>query len=161
MQESSSKSPGAVDFKNCVDVYRRIVQEGILPSDRVADRTVGTTPWAGTIEELRQKWCDPGLKAARENAQQFAAPFRKELKGERLGIALHYREVFLPGGARTTDPHKMASASVWFVDFLPFRHCTDGRQIHLLRRYQFGPAEEMVKKTEQEYCGPAPLSAFQ
>ena len=87
----------------------------------------------------------PGKKKPRPESRQgectrVRSAFRKELNGDRLEIALHYREVSLPGGTRTTDPHKMASASVSIS--LPFRHCTDGRQIHLLRRYQFGPAEE-------------------
>ena len=82
------------------------------------------------------------------------------LTNDKLKDALTYQEVILSGGARTTDPQKMAAASVWFEDFSPSKVCNDGRQVHSVRRYQFGSDQRIVKTTEQEYCGGAPLSAF-
>jgi hypothetical protein len=37
----------------------------------------------------------------------------------------------------------------------------DGRQVHTIRRYQFGGERQLVKTTEHDYCGSAPRSAFQ
>jgi hypothetical protein len=82
------------------------------------------------------------------------------LTNDKLKVALTYQEVILPGGARTTDPQRMATTSVWFEDFSPSRVCSDGRQVHSLRRYQFGSDQRIVKTTEQDYCGGAPLFAF-
>jgi hypothetical protein len=86
---------------------------------------------------------------------------RTNTKNLRISVALKYGSVFLPGGGSTGDPHKMAESLVWFVDFSPSRICPDGRKVHTLRRYQFGPTQQLVKTTEHEYCGSAPRSAFQ
>jgi hypothetical protein len=55
----------------------------------------------------------------------------------------------------------MAEASVWFIDLSPSRRCPNGSQVHTLRRYQFGAGQQLVKTTEQDYCGSAPRTAFQ
>src|ERR1019366_7288259 len=103
------------------------------PTERVPERAIGGTAWSGSIEELRKKWCEPGLSKATASTAAREAPFRKELKGDKLKVALTYGEVLLPGGGSTSDPHKMAAASVWFVDFSPSKVCNDGRQVHNLR----------------------------
>jgi hypothetical protein len=147
-------------YRNCIQVYDEIVKAGISPSERVPDDVIGGAAWSGSIEELRKKWCDSGFSTANAKTAASEAPYRKVLTSDKLKVALTYQEVILPGGARTTDPSKMAAASVWFEDFSPSNVCTDGRQIHNLRRYQFGSDQRIVKTTEQEYCGSAPLSAF-
>lgn len=161
MHDTSYKTPSEPDYRNCIKVYNEIVQKGISPSEHVAERMVGELPWSGTITELREKWCDTGLQASTQAADKVDAPFRRHLKGDRLDIALRYHGAYLPGGIKTVSARQMAAVSVWFIEFLPRRYCNDGRQIHLMRRYQFGPAEELIKKSEQEFCGPAPLSSFQ
>jgi hypothetical protein len=164
MQEAPKVNSGRSDaayFRNCIQTYNKIVAGGVPPSERVPERVIAGTPWSGTIEELKQKWCDTGLKTAHGNSEAHEAPFRKELQGDKLKIALKYGSVFLPGGVGTADPHKMAEASVWFVDFSPSKVCVNGLQVHTLRRYQFGPAQQILSSTERNYCGKAPRSAFQ
>jgi hypothetical protein len=164
MQDAPKVASGRSDpsyFKRCIETYNRIVKAGIAPTELVPERMIGSTAWSGTIEELRQKWCDTGLTKANGNAAEREAPYRKELKADKLKIALTYGSFFLPGGASTGDAHKLAEAPVWFIDLSPSKVCPNGRQVHTVRRYQFGPAHQLLKSTEQEFCGAAPRSAFQ
>jgi hypothetical protein len=163
MADTPNLSKGNYDvsyFKNCLQAYDEIVKAGVSPTERVPDDVIKGVPWSGSIEGLRKKWCDAGFSTANAKTAASEAPYRKVLTSDKLKVALTYQEVILPGGARTTDPSKMAAASVWFEDFSPSNVCTDGRTIHNLRRYQFGSDQRIVKTTEQEYCGSAPLSAF-
>ena len=161
MQAGTNVRSGADYYRLCIQTYDQIVKAGIAPTERVPDRMIGGAQWSGTIEELRKKWCDAGMSAASDKAAASEAPFRKELKSDKLKIALTYGSVYLPGGAGTGDAHKMAAASVWFLDLSPPKHCVDGRQVHTIRRYQFGGDQQLVKTTHQDYCGSAPRSAFQ
>ena len=147
-------------YKNCIQAYDEIVKAGVSPTERVPDDVIKGTPWSGSIEELRQTWCDSGFSKANAKTAASEEPYRKVLTNDKLKVALTYQEVILPGGARTTDPQRMATASVWFEDFSPSRACNDGRQVQNLRRYQFDSDQRIVKTTEQDYCGGAPLSAF-
>ena len=163
MADTPNLSKGSYDvsyFKNCLQAYDEIVKAGVSPTERVPDDVIKGTPWSGSIEELRQTWCDSGFSKANAKTAASEEPYRKVLTNDKLKVALTYQEVILPGGARTTDPQRMATASVWFEDFSPSRACNDGRQVHNLRRYQFGSDQRIVKTTEQDYCGGAPLSAF-
>jgi hypothetical protein len=163
MKDTPNLNSGRYDvgyYKNCIQAYDEIVKTGTSPSERVPDDVIAGTPWSGSIEELRTKWCDSGLSKANAKTAVSEAPYRKVLTNDKLKVALTYQEVILPGGARTTDPQRMATASVWFEDFSPSRVCNGGRQVHNLRRYQFGSDQRIVKTTEQDYCGGAPLSAF-
>jgi hypothetical protein len=161
MQAGTNVRSGSDYYRLCISTYKDIVKAGVSPSDRVPDRMIAGTAWSGSIEELRQKYCDAGMSAAASATTNREEPFRKELKADKLKIALKYGSVFLPGGAGTGDAHKMAAVSVWFIDLSPPKHCVDGRQVHTLRRYQFGGAQELLKTTEHDYCGGAPRSAFQ
>jgi hypothetical protein len=160
MQAGTHYSSGAIYYKQCVQSYNLITKGGVAPTDRVPDRVIGSTQWSGSIEEIRQKYCDNGMTMASEKNTAHEAPFRKELAGDKLRIALKYGSVFLPGGMGTADPHKMAAASTWFLDLSPPRMCVDGRQVHTIRRYQFD-GEKLVSTTSKDYCGGAPRSAFQ
>jgi hypothetical protein len=163
MADTPNLSKGSYDvsyFKNCLQAYDEIVKSGVSPTERVPVDVIKGAPWSGSIEELRKKWCDAGFQTAKAKTTASEAPYRKVLTSDKLKVALTYQEVILPGGARTTDPQRMATASVWFEDFSPSKVCNDGRQVHNLRRYQFGSDQRIVKTTEQEYCGGAPLSAF-
>jgi hypothetical protein len=87
MQDAPKVNSGRSDaayFRNCIETYNKIVQSGISPSERVPERVIGETPWSGTIEELRRKWCDTGLGRAKSNTEEREAPFRKELKADKL-----------------------------------------------------------------------------
>jgi hypothetical protein len=147
-------------YKNCIQTYDEIVKAGVSPTEHVPEDVIGGATWSGSIEELRKKWCEPGLSRANAKTAASEAPYRKELTNDKLRVALTYQEILLPGGARTSDARKMAASSVWFVDFSPSKVCNDGRQVHNLRRYQFGGDQRLVKTTEQDYCGSAPGSAF-
>jgi hypothetical protein len=163
MQEATSGSQRFDDAfpRNCINVYNQIVKEGVPSTERVPDDIIGNVNWSGTIEELRKKWCDSSLAKAHQDVADREAPFRRELKNDKLGLAIKYGGFFLPGGQGTGDPHALAAASVWFLDLSPSRHCLDGRQVHTLRRYQFASDQRLVRTSEQEYCGSAPRSAFQ
>lgn len=147
-------------YKNCIQAYDEIVKAGVSPTERVPDEVIAGSAWSGSIEQIRKKWCDSGFNTANAKTAASEAPYRKVLTSDKLKVALTYQEVILPGGARTTDPRKMAAASVWFEDFSPSKVCNDGRQVHNLRRYQFDSDQRIVKTTAQDYCGGAPLSAF-
>lgn len=164
MQDAPKVASGRMDasyFKRCIETYDRIVKAGAKPTDRVPEQKIGATEWSGTIEELRQKWCDTGLTKATGNTTQREAPYRAALKADKLNIALKYGSVFLPGGAGTTDAAKMAAAPVWFIDLSPSKVCPNGLQVHTVRRYQFSAAQQLLQTTEKEFCGSAPRSAFQ
>jgi hypothetical protein len=147
-------------YRLCIQTYDQIVKDGVAPTERVPERLIGNVKWSGSIEELRKQWCDAGKAAAASSAAASEAPFRKELKADKLKLALKYGSVFLPGGAGTGDAHKMAAADVWYLDLSPPEHCVDGRQVHRIRRYQFGSDQVLVKTTHHDYCGAAPGSAF-
>jgi hypothetical protein len=163
MQEATTDTQRFDDAipKNCVKVYDQIVKDGVPPSERVPDDIIGNVKWSGTIEEVRKKWCDSALAKAHQDVADREAPFRRELKNDKLGLAIKYGGFFLSGGQGTGDPHALAVASVWFLDLSPSRYCLDGRQVHTLRRYQFGSDQRLVRTTEQEFCGSAPRSAYQ
>ena len=71
------------------------------------------------------------MTAATEKTASREAPFRADMRGDKLRIALKYKR-FLPGGSGTGDAHKMATASVWFLDLSPPRHCVTGLQVHTI-----------------------------
>jgi hypothetical protein len=160
MQAGTNYRSGADYYRNCLKTYDDIVKAGIQPTERVPDRVIAGAQWSGSIEELKKKWCDTGASNASSQTSASEAPFRKELQADKLKIALTYGSVFLPGHVGTSNAHKMAAASVWFLDLSPPRHCTDGSQVHTIRRYQFD-GNQLVKTTHHDYCGPAPTSAFQ
>jgi len=161
MQAGTNYSSGAIYYKQCIQSYDLIVKGGVAPTDRVPDKVIGGVQWSGTIQDIRQKYCEKGMSAANEKNAAREAPFRKELGADKLRIALKYGSVFLPGGQGTGDAHKMAAASVWFLDLSPPRMCVDGRQVHTIRRYQFNGDQKLVSTTSKDYCGGAPRAAFQ
>jgi hypothetical protein len=160
MQAGTNVRSGADFYRMCLQSYDKVVKAGVSPAERVPERVIGGTQWSGSIEELRNKYCAAGMAQAKEKTAAGEAPYRKEMKADKLRIALKYGSVFLPGGAGTSDAHRMAAATVWFLDLSPPRRCVDGRQVHTIRRYQFG-GDQLVKTTEHDYCGGAPRSAFQ
>lgn len=160
MQSGKNASHDAPYFKMCLQTYNRIIKAGVAPTDTVPERTIGGVAWSGSIEELKTKYCDAGMSRATEQTAAQEAPFRKELRDDKLKLALKYGSVFLPGGAGTSDAHRMAMASVWFLDLSPPKHCVNGLQVHSIRRYQFDANQHLERTSEQDYCGSAPSSAF-
>lgn len=161
MQAGTNYRSGSDYYRLCIQSYNDIVKAGVPPTERVPERTIGGKEFSGSIEEIRKTYCDAGMASATTQTTAREEPFRKELKGDKLRIALKYGSVFIPGGAGTADPHKMAAASAWFLDLSPPRHCVDGRQVHSIRRYQFDGNQHLVSTTEKDFCGGIPRSAFQ
>jgi hypothetical protein len=158
-------------FKNCVNSYDRMIKAGIAPTERVLERNVsdgrgGQMAWAGTVEELRKKWCDEGVEKAGELRVAEEGPYRKVLKNDKLKLALEWKGSgwILRGGATTSDPTQLAHADVWFVDASRVDAgrptCGGGKEIHTVRRHQFDANHKLVKTTTHDYCGSPPSSAY-
>jgi hypothetical protein len=156
-------------FTGCVQAYEKMIKAGISPSETVQEREVpdgsrGKVMWSGSIEDLRKKWCDAGVSKAGAVKSAEDEPYRKVLKADKLRLALDQRSFLIAGGAETSDPKKLAAATVWFVDLSrvdPGKPTCSGKDIHTVRRHQFDAAHKLVKTTEKEYCGSPPKSAFQ
>ncbi len=160
MQSGKNARNDAPYFKMCLQTYDRITKAGVPPTEQVPERNIGGVVWSGSIEELKTKYCEAGMSRANEQTSAHEAPFRKELKDDKLKVALKYGSVFLPGGAGTSDAHRMAQSAVWFLDLSPPKHCVNGLQVHTIRRYQFDANQHLERTTEREFCGSAPASAF-
>jgi hypothetical protein len=74
---------GGGDCDGCARARRGMAFAAVRPRERVPDNVIG------------------------------GAPYRNELRSDKLKIALKYGSVFVPGGAGTSDAHKMAEASAW------------------------------------------------
>ena len=147
-------------FRNCVQTYNQITKAGVPPSERVPEQVILGKQWSGTIEELRQKWCDSGMNQAAANTSKREAPFRAVLKGDKLKWALREGGAFLPGGGSTADPHQLLAAPVWFSQMVGPKTCADGRDVYTLTRLQFSGDQQLVSNTSREYCGKPPVSAY-
>ena len=159
MQAGTNYRSGSDYYRLCLKTYDDIVKAGIPPTERVPDRIIGGAQWSGTIQDLRNKWCETGSSKATTAKSASEEPFRKELKADKLKIALTYGSVFLSGRVGTSNARKMAAASVWYLDLSPPRHCPDGSQVHTIRRYHFD-GDTLVKTTHHDYCGAIPVAAF-
>lgn len=158
-----------VYFERCVEKYKALIEAGIPSSQKVLERDVEdaegkTVRWAGTILDLRKKWCDIGLKTVSAEIAKREAPYRKVLKADKLTMALQTGTFYVAGGAVTSDPKKLAAAAVWFSDTQSVNStrdvCTSGDEIHTVHRYQFNAKHKLVKTTDKQYCGRVPKSAF-
>lgn len=49
-------------YKRCIDAYGEMIRAGIAPTERVPEQQLPTGLWSGTVEEIRQTWCDVGMK---------------------------------------------------------------------------------------------------
>jgi hypothetical protein len=146
-------------FRNCVEAYEDLIKSGVSPTYSV--RPDKWEPhWTGTVEEIRQKSCDPWLKKAGAMSTAQDAPYRKALKNDKLRIALDQRSVFLPGRVETEDPQKMAAAPVWFAHLIADNRCPNGSKVNTVRRYQFDGQHKLLRSTEQKFCGSPPSSAY-
>ena len=146
-------------FRNCVEMYQAMMKDGIPPTYKIR-REDEESWWTGTLEEIRQKQCDPWLKKASTMAATQDAPYRKVLKNDKLSIALDQRTVFLPGRVETGDPQKMAAAPVWFAHLIADTRCPNGSKVNTVRRYQFDGQHKLLKSAEQKFCGTPPISAY-
>ena len=54
--------PQAAYYTRCVEAYGEMIKAGIAPTERVPEQKLESGVWSGTVEEIRQTWCDVGLK---------------------------------------------------------------------------------------------------
>jgi hypothetical protein len=157
----TKKTPfNAKHFENCISEYNKMIKAGVPPTYKVADRMITDANmkevlWGGTVEELRQKWCDGGLKNAMAERERRDAPYKKHLKGDKLALALSWRALYLPGGKLTEDPAAMAKSNVLFTDGYPGRVCLKKGvpEVHEITRYTFDAAGKMTGNTSTKHCG--------
>lgn len=156
-------------FKFCLQSYDKMIASGVSPSTRVTEGKVRGVPWEGTVQEIKEKWCEAGLKKSTGDVAAKHAPYRANLKGDKLRLVInethgHVRSYALPGGQYTDDAKKLAAANVWFLDAgAPSnerQYCPSGGKRKFVRRYSFDAQHKLLGMTEKEYCGDPPASAY-
>ena len=157
----TSKTPfNQKHFENCVAAYADMMKAGVpptykVPEQMITDANAKEVLWGGTVEELRKKWCDDGLKNAKAERERRDAPYKKHLKGDKLALALSWRALYLPGGKLTEDPAEMAKSNVLFTDGYPGKVCLKKGvpEVHQITRYEFDAAGKMTGNTSTNHCG--------
>ena len=156
-------------FKFCLQAYDKMIASGVSPSTRVTEGEVRGVPWTGTVQEIKEKWCEAGLKKSTGDISAKHAPYRANLKNDKLRLVIdethgHVSEYALPGGQYTGDAKKLAAASVWFLDVgAPSnerQYCPGGGKRRFVRRYSFDGQHKLLGTTQKEYCGDPPASAY-
>ena len=49
-------------FKFCIQAYDKMIASGVSPSTQVPEDQNSGILWKGTVQEIKEKWCDAGLK---------------------------------------------------------------------------------------------------
>lgn len=164
----SPKTPYQVKhFENCITEYNKMMKAGVPPTYKIADQMMADNSgamvkWGGTVEELRKKWCDEGLKKGKEERERRDAPYKKALKGDKLALALSWRALYLPGGKLTENPAEMAKSNVLFTDGYPGKVCLKKGvpEVHQITRYTFDAGGKMTGNTSTNHCGFPGASGF-
>jgi hypothetical protein len=163
-------------FKFCIAAYDKMIASGVSPSTQVREQTIdgvrdGDPPivWKGTVQELKEKWCDAGLKKTTGDVAKRHAPYKAALKNDKLRLVIdethgHVSSYALPGGQYTDDAKKLAAASTWFLDVgAPSnerQYCPGGGKRKFVRRYTFDAQHRLTGTTQKEFCGDPPASAY-
>jgi hypothetical protein len=163
-------------FKFCIQSYDKMIASGVSPATRVPEETMEgfrrTDPpivWSGTVQEIKEKWCEAGLKKKTDEVGKRHAPYHAALKNDKLRLVVdsthgHVKSYAMPGGQYTDDAKKLAAASVWFLDLgAPSnerQNCPSGGKRKIVRRYTFDAQHKLVSTTSKEYCGDPPASAY-
>lgn len=163
-------------FKFCIQFYDKMIASGVSPSTRVPEQTLppfgpGDKPivWAGTVQELKEKWCEAGLKKTSGDVAAKHAPYKAALKNDKLRLVIdethgHVSSYALPGGQYTSDAKKLAAAPVWFLDLgAPSnerQNCPSGGRRKIVRKYTFDAQHKLLNTSSKEYCGDPPASAY-
>jgi len=167
-------------FKFCIDAYEKMIASGISPATRVPEEKIykprrsgqpeEDLVWQGSVQEIREKWCDAGLQKVGGNIAEIEAPYRKVLKNDKLKMVVstsppgHIFAYAVLGGEYTRDAGKLAAASVWFNNAsAPSNErqvCPNGGKRIFLRRYTFDANHNLLNNTSREYCGDIPASAY-
>ena len=163
-------------FKFCIQSYDKMIASGVSPSARVPEQTLppfgpGDKPivWAGTVQELKEKWCEAGLKKTTGDVAAKHAPYKAALRNDKLRLVIdethgHVMRYALPGGQYTDDAKKLAAASTWFLDVgAPSnerQNCPSGGKRKFVRKYSFDANHKLLGTTQKEFCGDPPASAY-
>src|ERR1044072_9409297 len=136
-------------FKFCIQAYDKMIASGVSPSTRVPEGEVRGIMWKGTVQEIKENWCDAGLKKITGDVEARFAPYRANLEADKLRLVID-------------ETH--ADATVWFVDVGPpsneLQYCPNGGKRHSVRRYSFNAQHKLLGTTQKEYCGEPPASAY-
>ena len=162
-------------FKFCIQSYDKMIANGIAPSTRVPEEVIPASAgfprieWKGTIQEIKEKWCEAGQKKVSGDVAARHAPYRAHLKADKLRLVIdetHGRvsSYALAGGKYTSDAKLLAAARVWFLDIgAPSnerQYCPSGGKRSSVRRYSFDAQHNLIGTTQKEYCGDPPASAY-
>jgi hypothetical protein len=156
-------------FKFCIESYDEMIASGVSPSTRVPEDKNRGILWKGTVQEIKEQWCDAGLKKITDEVTAEHAPYRAHLKADKLRLVINethggVMSYALPGGKYTDDPKLLAAARVWFLDVGPpsneLQYCVSGGKRNSVRRYTFDAQHKLLGTTQKEYCGNPPASAY-
>jgi len=162
-------------FKFCIQSYDKMIASGVAPSTRVPEQEIpasGNFPrilWKGTVQEIKENWCDAGQKKTAGDVEAKHAPYKANLKADKLSLVIDetHGKVFsyaLAGGKYTDDAKALAAAKVWFLDVGPPsnepQNCIGGGKRNTVRRYTFNAEHKLISTTEKQYCGEPPESAY-
>jgi hypothetical protein len=163
-------------FKFCLQAYDKMIASGVSPSTRVPEQTMpgfkdGDPPivWSGTVQELKEKWCEAGGRKISDDVAKKHAPYKAALKNDKLRLVIdethgHVSSYALPGGQYTDDAKKLAAAPVWFLDVgAPSnerQYCPSGGKRKFVRKYTFDAQQKLTGTTQKEFCGDPPSSAY-
>ena len=130
-------------FKFCIQAYDKMIASGVSPTTRVPEGEVRGIMWKGTVQEIKENWCDAGLKKVSDDVTARHAPYKANLKADKLRLVIDethggVTSYALPGGKYTDDAKKLAAAPVWFLDVGPpsneLQYCPGGGKRHSVRR---------------------------
>jgi hypothetical protein len=156
-------------FKFCIQAYDKMIASGVSPSTKVSEGEVRGIPWNGTLQELKEKYCDAGLKKISDDIEAKHAPYKANLKADKLRLVIDethggISSYALPGGKYSSDAKLLAAAPVWFLDVGPpsneLQECPGGGKRHAVRRYSFNAQHKLISTTQKWYCGDPPASAY-
>lgn len=156
-------------FKFCIQAYDKMIASGVSPSTQVPEGEHSGIMWKGTVQEIKEKWCEAGLKKITDDVDTKFAPYRANLKNDKLRLVIDETtgaiwSYALPGGKYTSDAKLLAAAPVWFIDVgAPSnenQYCLSGGKRISVRRYSFDAQHKLISTTQKEYCGDPPASAY-
>ncbi|HEV8097100.1 MAG TPA: hypothetical protein VGP71_15325, partial [Burkholderiales bacterium] len=82
-------------FKFCIQAYDKMIASGVSPSTRVPEQTLpgvrADDPpivWSGTVQELKERWCEAGLKKTAGDVAARHAPYKAALKNDKLRLVI-------------------------------------------------------------------------
>jgi hypothetical protein len=162
-------------FKFCIESYNKMIASGISPSTPVPEEVIPATykfpriHFKGTVQEIKENWCEAGLKKTSDEVAARHAPYKAHLKADKLRLVIDethggVSSYALAGGKYTSDAKLLAAARVWFLDVGPpsneRQYCLSGGKRNSVRRYSFDAQHKLLGTTQKEYCGDPPASAY-